>query len=394
MECIHCTQCIDACDAVMDNIGLEPGLISYTSQAELETGKRSFLRPRLVVYSAILLVMFGAFARFARRQEHRRPDPAARPRRALHRAAQRRRLEPDPPQDRQPFAGGTFLPHRTGGLGRHHPGRPRESARRRRRRDRDDRRFHHRPAGCVHGRARSRSPCGSATASISAATSPTVCSGPPVQQVVDREEGRRLALSDRAAPSPSTWWSRWSSCSSRPPTPSYAVEEDYYQKAIDWDLKRAQDRANDDLGWLFEFEVTPPERPGDQPLVEVTLRDAVGVPLTGATIAIEAFHNSSATTSCALPSPQPASPGSTAPTMPMQRNGRWEMRFTVDRGGQEFTEHRDPAPVRRRKLAMTGNFGFRISDFGFSTIHPGFLGRAEPNPKSEIRNPKFNVVNS
>jgi len=61
MECIHCTQCIDACDQVMDRIGLEPGLISYTSQAELESGRRSFLRPRLVVYSAILLVMFGAF---------------------------------------------------------------------------------------------------------------------------------------------------------------------------------------------------------------------------------------------------------------------------------------------------------------------------------------------
>jgi len=62
MECIHCTQCIDACDAVMEKVGLEPGLISYTSQAELESGKRSFFRPRLVVYSAILLVMFGTFA--------------------------------------------------------------------------------------------------------------------------------------------------------------------------------------------------------------------------------------------------------------------------------------------------------------------------------------------
>ncbi len=62
MECIHCTQCADACDAVMDRVGLEPGLIRYTSQAELESGKRSFLRPRLIVYSAILAVMFGAFA--------------------------------------------------------------------------------------------------------------------------------------------------------------------------------------------------------------------------------------------------------------------------------------------------------------------------------------------
>ena len=62
MECIHCTQCIDACDDVMGRVGLDHGLIRYTSQAELETGKRSFLRPRLVVYSAILLVMLGTFA--------------------------------------------------------------------------------------------------------------------------------------------------------------------------------------------------------------------------------------------------------------------------------------------------------------------------------------------
>jgi cytochrome c oxidase accessory protein FixG len=62
MECVACTQCIDACDAVMDRIGLDRGLIRYTSQAELETGRRRFLRPRLVVYTALLAVMFGAFA--------------------------------------------------------------------------------------------------------------------------------------------------------------------------------------------------------------------------------------------------------------------------------------------------------------------------------------------
>ncbi len=62
MECIHCTQCIDACDEVMDRVGLDHGLVRYTSQAELADGKSSFLRPRVVVYSAILLVMLGAFA--------------------------------------------------------------------------------------------------------------------------------------------------------------------------------------------------------------------------------------------------------------------------------------------------------------------------------------------
>ena len=59
MECVACTQCIDACDSVMDKIGKPRGLVRYTSQAELESGRRKFLRPRLVVYSAMLLVMFS-----------------------------------------------------------------------------------------------------------------------------------------------------------------------------------------------------------------------------------------------------------------------------------------------------------------------------------------------
>ncbi len=61
MECIHCTQCIDACDEVMDRIGHPRGLIRYTSQEELASGRRRFLRPRLVVYAAILLAMAGTF---------------------------------------------------------------------------------------------------------------------------------------------------------------------------------------------------------------------------------------------------------------------------------------------------------------------------------------------
>ncbi len=60
MECIACTQCIDACDEVMEKIGKPRGLVRYTSQAELETGRKKFIRPRLVVYSALLLIMFSA----------------------------------------------------------------------------------------------------------------------------------------------------------------------------------------------------------------------------------------------------------------------------------------------------------------------------------------------
>lgn len=62
MECIHCTQCMDACDAVMDKIGRPRGLIRYSSQEALETGRSRLLRPRVIVYPLILAVLMIAFA--------------------------------------------------------------------------------------------------------------------------------------------------------------------------------------------------------------------------------------------------------------------------------------------------------------------------------------------
>jgi cytochrome c oxidase accessory protein FixG len=60
MECIHCTQCIDACDSVMEQIGRPRGLIRYSSQAAIEGGKRTLLRPRVIIYPLILAVLLGS----------------------------------------------------------------------------------------------------------------------------------------------------------------------------------------------------------------------------------------------------------------------------------------------------------------------------------------------
>lgn len=54
MECVHCTQCIDACDAIMDKIGRPRGLIRYSSQAELAGEPRRIVRPRVLAYSAVV----------------------------------------------------------------------------------------------------------------------------------------------------------------------------------------------------------------------------------------------------------------------------------------------------------------------------------------------------
>ena len=61
-ECIGCALCVDACDKVMDKMGYEPGLIRYTSERELEGEKTHWLRPRLLGYAAVLLIMCLAFA--------------------------------------------------------------------------------------------------------------------------------------------------------------------------------------------------------------------------------------------------------------------------------------------------------------------------------------------
>ncbi|MEL7473075.1 MAG: cytochrome c oxidase accessory protein CcoG [Planctomycetota bacterium] len=59
LECVNCAQCIDACDTVMDKIGKPRGLIRYASQRALEKGGRRFLRPRVIVYPAIIILMLS-----------------------------------------------------------------------------------------------------------------------------------------------------------------------------------------------------------------------------------------------------------------------------------------------------------------------------------------------
>jgi len=118
--------------------------------------------------------------------------------------------------------------------------------------------------------------------------------------------------------------------------PSYAVEEDYYQKAVAWDERRAQDRTNEDLGWLLEFDVEPPVQPGAQPRLQVEILDGGGQPLTEATVTIEAFHYARGD-DIVRDTLTEAGDGVYRASLPMRRNGRWQLRFTVDRGSDHFT---------------------------------------------------------
>jgi cytochrome c oxidase accessory protein FixG len=59
MECIHCTQCIDACDVVMEKTGRPRGLIRYGARDEFDGKPRRILRPRIVIYPLIMALVWG-----------------------------------------------------------------------------------------------------------------------------------------------------------------------------------------------------------------------------------------------------------------------------------------------------------------------------------------------
>lgn len=61
MECIHCTQCIDACNDIMRKVNRPEGLIRYTTQDTLRGKGSNWLRPRVVLYPAALVLFLGAF---------------------------------------------------------------------------------------------------------------------------------------------------------------------------------------------------------------------------------------------------------------------------------------------------------------------------------------------
>ncbi len=66
-ECIGCAACIDVCNGVMDRVDYPRGLIRYATQRSLNEGGepltlRRVLRPRVLVYSSVLVLIGGAFA--------------------------------------------------------------------------------------------------------------------------------------------------------------------------------------------------------------------------------------------------------------------------------------------------------------------------------------------
>jgi cytochrome c oxidase accessory protein FixG len=60
LDCIACSACVDACDDVMDKVHRPRGLVRYDSLNGLKGGATKILRPRVYIYTVLLLAGMAA----------------------------------------------------------------------------------------------------------------------------------------------------------------------------------------------------------------------------------------------------------------------------------------------------------------------------------------------
>jgi len=68
LECVNCTACIDACDEVMEKVGLPKGLIRYATEAEIENREKFRFTSRMKATAAflVLLIVLQGFLMYDR----------------------------------------------------------------------------------------------------------------------------------------------------------------------------------------------------------------------------------------------------------------------------------------------------------------------------------------
>lgn len=118
--------------------------------------------------------------------------------------------------------------------------------------------------------------------------------------------------------------------------PAFAVEPDYYRKAVTWDSTMAQQRANASLGWSSSAHLTL-ATPGTPGTISLQLRDATGAAITDATVSVEAMHNARASQRYEATLAGDAS-GTYTGALDAHRAGMWELRVTATRGAERFTQ--------------------------------------------------------
>jgi nitrogen fixation protein FixH len=117
--------------------------------------------------------------------------------------------------------------------------------------------------------------------------------------------------------------------------PSFAVEPDYYRRAVEWDSTVARERRSAALGWTVEARLAPPEDGHATLLVRVRGRD--GAALDSADVRADASHNARGADVFPIRL-VPVGDGEYAGAIPSARQGLWRIDLSAVRGSERFVE--------------------------------------------------------
>lgn len=118
--------------------------------------------------------------------------------------------------------------------------------------------------------------------------------------------------------------------------PSFAIEPDYYRKAVTWDTTLAQAHHNAQLGWRLTPSFGPIAANGEARL-SATLTDSTGMAISDAVVRVVALHVARAN-ELHEASLTATGAGEYGTELDARRPGQWELRFDVQARSTHFTD--------------------------------------------------------
>jgi nitrogen fixation protein FixH len=136
--------------------------------------------------------------------------------------------------------------------------------------------------------------------------------------------------------------------------PSFAVEPAYYQHALNWDARRAEEEQSRALGWAVDWQILPSGTSNSTQIALLRLRaqDVSNAPISGATAHISAFHNARAAHVQEL-NLREESPGIYSAPLAVLRPGIWQLRLQANRGSERFLQTLSVEFARNGQVLMT-----------------------------------------
>jgi len=118
--------------------------------------------------------------------------------------------------------------------------------------------------------------------------------------------------------------------------PSFAIEDNYYQRAVDFDTTMQQQRRSDALGWTAAVAIHGVRRGAG--VLRVQLSDSSALPIAADSVVAVAFFNARANerVRLILTHESTDAPGVYRHAIAVAHSGQWEVQIGAWRGNEHF----------------------------------------------------------